>query len=266
MVRRRRLNPGALRAIVYAVLVHLAAIAIFAVSLRWGESGRPQHEMIEAVVVPAQDTKSPPAPMASAERAHDEMQRHPEEEAHARAEAEHQRQVALQKKQEEERKRLEAERRNTQAEKKRRKEEAKRRAAEQEKARKEKEAALRQKQAIEALRAQLEAEERARAAAARRDQALAAADRYLALIRQKVERNWSPPVGARQGLECIVRVRLTAGGGVLEARVVRGSGDAAFDRSVESAVHKAAPLPVPESREIFDDFFRELEFVFRPQE
>lgn len=272
MVRRRRWSPGTWRAIVYAVLVHLAAVAIFAVSLRWGQSRQPPGEVIEAVAVPLPEAKSSPsAAQASAEREAAEAQRRREEEEQARAqraETERQRQIALQKKQEEERKRLEAERRKAEAvaaERRRREEEEKRRAAQEEKARKEKEAALRQKQAEEALRAQLEAEERARAEAARHAQELAAADRYRALIRQKVERNWSRPVGARPGLECIVRVRLTPGGEVLEARVVRGSGDAVFDRSVERAVYKAAPLPVPESREVFEQF-RELEFIFKPGE
>jgi colicin import membrane protein len=61
-----------------------------------------------------------------------------------------------------------------------------------------------------------------------------------------------------------VRVRLVAGGEVLQATVVQSSGNAAFDRSVENAVYKASPLPIPDDKALFD-YFRELEFKFRPE-
>jgi colicin import membrane protein len=49
------------------------------------------------------------------------------------------------------------------------------------------------------------------------------------------------------------------------AVVVRGSGNAAFDRSVENAVHKASPLPLPPDPTLFEHY-REIEFLFNPQE
>jgi colicin import membrane protein len=273
--RPRRLSPGAWRAIVYALLVHLAALAVFALSLHLSRPERPAaaQRAIEAVVVSPPPDASPAPPKADAEaearrreQQEEEMRRRQAEEAHrAQQEAERRRQLALEKRQEEERRRREreqeTERRRAaaalEAERKQRaEEEKKRRAAAEELAR--------QRQAEEALRAALEAEERARTEAARRAQAAAAADRYKVLIRQKVERHWSRPAGSRQGLECIVRVRLTPGGEVIEARVVRSSGNAVFDRSVESAVFKASPLPVPDSPELFE-YFRELDFIFRPE-
>lgn len=273
--RPRRLSPGAWRAIVYALLVHLAALAVFALSLHLSRPERPAaaQRAIEAVVVSPPPDASPALPKADAEaearrreQQEEEMRRRRAEEAHrAQQEAERRRELALEKRQEEERRRREreqeTERRRAaaalEAERKQRaEEEKKRRAAAEELAR--------QRQAEEALRAALEAEERARTEAARRVQAAAAADRYKVLIRQKVERHWSRPAGSRQGLECIVRVRLTPGGEVIEARVVRSSGNAVFDRSVESAVFKASPLPVPDSPELFE-YFRELDFIFRPE-
>ncbi len=267
--RPRRLSPGAWKAIVYALMVHLAALAVFTVSLRLGQPERiaPTPQAIEAVVV------SPPVAPSAASEAQAEAgaevhrRRQQEEQARrARQEAERQQQLALQRRQqeEEERRRREAQ---EQAERRRaalREAERKKQAEAEEKARRQREAALRQKQAEAELQEALAAEERARAEAARGAQALAAAGRYERLIRQKVERHWSRPAGSRQGLECIVRVRLAPGGEVLEARVVRSSGNAVFDRSVESAVYKAAPLPLPESPELFG-YFRELEFIFRPE-
>lgn len=86
---------------------------------------------------------------------------------------------------------------------------------------------------------------------------------YTGLIRQKVERNWRQPPGNITGLSCVVRVRLIPGGDVVDAQVIKSSGNSFFDRSVELATRKAAPLPVPNDPNMFS-YFRTLEFYFRP--
>jgi colicin import membrane protein len=53
------------------------------------------------------------------------------------------------------------------------------------------------------------------------------------------------------------------GGDVVSVRIVRSSGDPVFDRSVESAVFQAAPLPVPSEPHLFEAF-REFNFIFDP--
>jgi len=45
--------------------------------------------------------------------------------------------------------------------------------------------------------------------------------------------------------------------------VVKSSGNIAFDRSVEAAVRKADPLPMPRSKRLAAQF-RDIEFVFEP--
>ncbi len=45
--------------------------------------------------------------------------------------------------------------------------------------------------------------------------------------------------------------------------VIRSSGDPVFDRSVESAVLKASPLPLPGDAALFTHF-REINFNFDP--
>ena len=85
-----------------------------------------------------------------------------------------------------------------------------------------------------------------------------------AAIQAKVERNWlRPPGTGEQGLRCTVRVRLGSTGSVLLVNVVKSSGNSAFDRSVEAAVRKADPLPMPRSERLLAQF-REIEFVFEP--
>ncbi len=83
-------------------------------------------------------------------------------------------------------------------------------------------------------------------------------------IQQRVERNWLKPQSYHAGLSCIIQVRLAPGGKVIEARVIRSSGDPAFDRSAEVAVHKASPLPIPADPAVFATF-QEFNFLFKPQ-
>ena len=166
-----------------------------------------------------------------------------------------------------ENKRRAEEKRLAEAEKKRKAEEARRRA--QEEKRKQAEAEARRR--AEAKR-KAEAEARARAEKKAREEALQAQlaaeqdarerDRYVAAIKQQIENNWLRPPSARTNLRCTLRVRLIPGGDVIAVSVVEGSGNAAFDRSVETAVRKAAPLPVP-SGGLFESF-RDLTLVFDP--
>ncbi|MEW7981850.1 MAG: cell envelope integrity protein TolA [gamma proteobacterium symbiont of Phacoides pectinatus] len=170
---------------------------------------------------------------------------------------EKQRNAAEARKAAEEKQRKEAEARKMAEEKQRKAAEAKR-AAEEKK-----------RKAAEAKRA---AEERARQARAAREAEMRAAleaeenarevDRYRGLIRQYIERNWVRPAGIGEGLSCTLSVRLAPGGAVLDASVVRGSGNGAFDRSARAAVYKADPLPVP-SGGLFESF-RGIEIIFAP--
>ena len=84
----------------------------------------------------------------------------------------------------------------------------------------------------------------------------------MGLIQSKVNRNWVRPVGT-EGLKCTVRVRLGTSGSVLLVNVVESSGNTAFDRSVEAAVRKADPLPMPKSPRL-QAVFRDLTFIFDP--
>lgn len=120
------------------------------------------------------------------------------------------------------------------------------------------------------LRQQLEEEdqqqlaaEQKRLAAVRAQRLRSEVARYTALITQKVERNWIRPADAKSGFSCIVAVQLMPGGGVVRASVIRSCGNAMLDRSVEAAVYKSTPLPVPGDPEIFNEF-RELQFKFKP--
>ena len=140
-----------------------------------------------------------------------------------------------------ERKRIEAERKKAQAER-RRIETARRRAAER---------ALQEAIARDARR--LEEERLALLDAGRTD--------YIAQIKAKIDRNWLRPPGTAAGLKCVVRVSQIPGGEVVQAEIQSSSGNVAFDRSVEEAVLRSSPLPVPKDPSLFD---RNVVITFEP--
>jgi len=251
----RRL-PGGRKAIVYAVLVHLALIALVVVGFRW--QAKPP---------------APPAKVVQAQAVNDaETQK--EIERRKKQEREREQQETKKKHEQQERERLE----QTKIAEQKRKDEDKRKAVEAEKKRKhdaqqaeikkKKEAEERRKSAESSLKEQLVREEKERTEAKTKAEQAARAQSELAriegLIRQKVERNWVRPAGWTKGMECVVRVRLAPTGEVISAAISRPSGSPAFDRSVENAVYKASPLPLPEDKGLFEHF-RELELRFRPE-
>lgn len=188
--------------------------------------------------------------------------------------AEQERQLELKQNQEEQqrrqleerqlRERQEAERRReAEAERQRQAEAERKRVADVE--RKQKEAAERRRAAEEAraqaareaeLRSQLEEEEG-------RNQAENAGllNQYIAMIEQRIVRNWNRPPSARTGLECEVRVAQTPSGTVLSVQLGRCNGDAAVRQSIEAAVMRSSPLPPPPDPRLFE---RNLVLIFRP--
>ena len=88
--------------------------------------------------------------------------------------------------------------------------------------------------------------------------------KYKGLIRSQITRNWIFPASYQKGMKCKILVRLIPSGDVVSVRIIQSSGNSAFDRSVEMAVNKASPLPVPKSSTGLFDHFREVEFVFDP--
>jgi len=86
--------------------------------------------------------------------------------------------------------------------------------------------------------------------------------RYIADIKNKVERNWIRPASARSSSSCKVAVSQIPGGEVVNVTVTQCIGDDVFLRSVEAAVYKASPLPRPSDPALFE---RQILFNFKPK-
>ena len=87
--------------------------------------------------------------------------------------------------------------------------------------------------------------------------------KHIRSIAARVSAAFSYPPGLEEGLSCTLYVRMIPGGEVIEARVIKSSGSATFDRQAENAVRKASPLPVPDEPRLFSRM-REIQFTFDP--
>lgn len=120
---------------------------------------------------------------------------------------------------------------------------------------------LDEKRRLDEARRKADAERTARElAATARNKALA---EYVNRIRAKVRQSWILPQDLQGNPQCVFKVVQLPTGEVLEARLVKGSGNAAYDEAVHRAILKSSPLPLPASRE---HFYRELELTFRPRD
>ena len=89
--------------------------------------------------------------------------------------------------------------------------------------------------------------------------------KYMSLFIDRISKVWIEPPSYKKGLKCTVFVRLIPGGDVLHVEVIESSGDTFFDRSVETAVRKAVPFPLPPDPDLFESF-REWRIIFDPSQ
>lgn len=117
----------------------------------------------------------------------------------------------------------------------------------------------------------VDAAQAAKAAQAEQERAAQAAaigkvvDEFVMRIKAKIKRNIVMPPDVQDNMQAEFDVILIPGGSVLSTRLVRPSGNAAYDEAVERAIMKAQPLPLPPDVAMFNRF-RELHLTFTPKE
>ncbi len=92
----------------------------------------------------------------------------------------------------------------------------------------------------------------------------ATTDKYRHLILHAIAQQWIIPPEMNKHLETKLAVHLAPGGMVLEVIIVKSSGNAVLDRSAQTAVYKASPLPVPKNNGLFHTF-RQINLTVRPE-
>ena len=281
------------RAVLYALIVHLAIVGILVVSFKWVDkptlpSIDKGEKIVNAVAVDAKQIEKELKGIKAAEtRRQRELERQVkraeakrQKEEKLAADAKRKREVekqataqeqeklkALEKERKEEEKRLADTKRRREAEKQaaeqQRQQDQERLKAIEDK-RKQEQARLdeiEQKKRDEEMRRKLDAEEKQRAQELSKRQQ-SDIDKYRILIEAKVRQNWNVPPSAKEGMSCELLVRLIPSGDVISVQLTKSSGDTVFDRSVENAIHKASPLPVPSAETGLFDVFRDLRFPF----
>jgi colicin import membrane protein len=88
--------------------------------------------------------------------------------------------------------------------------------------------------------------------------------KYRHLILQSIAQQWIIPPDLDKHLETRLAVRLAPGGMVLDVIIIKGSGNTVLDRSAQTAVYKASPLPVPRENGLFNSF-RQINLTVRPE-
>lgn len=126
--------------------------------------------------------------------------------------------------------------------------------------------ALKSKRAAEAA-AKSAADEQQKARDALAAQQAAAAkreiDKYMDGIRTRVKRFVLVPPSVQGNPEADFSVTLLPGGEVLDVRLNKSSGNAAYDAAIEAAIRKAQPYTVPTGDQ-FQQYFRRFTMAFRP--
>lgn len=89
--------------------------------------------------------------------------------------------------------------------------------------------------------------------------------KYVQMIQGHVKRHIVEPPNLQGNPQVEFEVTLIPGGEVLNVKLKRGSGVAAYDTAVERAILKASPLPLPPDPTLFQQF-RELHLRIRPKE
>jgi colicin import membrane protein len=89
-------------------------------------------------------------------------------------------------------------------------------------------------------------------------------DRFAALIKQAISRQWIVPSDVSKNSQCRWQIHLAPSGDVLDVRLLASSGNAALDRAAKLAIYKASPLPVPRAHQLYAHF-KSFKLTMRPE-
>ncbi|HET9581055.1 MAG TPA: cell envelope integrity protein TolA [Usitatibacter sp.] len=271
----KRPQPGRLRAIFLAVLVHALFLSLIVFGITWQSrpTGPLQAELWDKL--PPAKTSAPPKPQPPKPEPPKPEPPKPEPpkpeppkpappkpevkpeppkpdpaiaEKAERLKKEKEKQERLEREKKEKAEKAEKAKKEEQARKKREQDEADRkRREEEERAREERERQI--------------AEQRARQEAAQAQQR--EIDKYISDIQRKIRSRANIPDTVTGNPTPSFRIRVLPGGEVLDITLVKPSGNRAYDAAIERAIRSASPLPVPPANSELFPRFRELNLDFR---
>lgn len=247
----KRRQPGRIRAVFLAVMVHAAFFALIVFGVTWqSQPPAPVEAELWDKLPPAPVAKAPdpkPPEPETAKREPPKPEPTPPKPPEVKPEPPKPNPAIA----------LKAEREKREKEKKQKEEEAKKQREKEEAAKKKRDDDKRRQEEEKAKR---EAEKaRAEAAVAQRSEI----DRYINAIKVKIRGRANIPDTVIGNPEVHVRIRVLPGGEVLDIAVTRRSGNPTYDSAIERGIRSASPLPVPDaSSELFPQF-RDLNLIFK---
>ena len=270
-------EPGRGAAALLAVLMHILFFGLLVFGINW-QSKHPQATLVDLWVdlppppqqveppKPIPEVKAPPIPRQ-------EVKPEPKTETKPETKPEPVKPDILLKEKAEKEKAEKEKAEQEKAEKEKRKREEQQRLAEvKRKIEAEQQRQTKEQLAKEEESRQLQQDREAALKALQADQAAAQAATqnrlikdYIDKIQAKIQRYVVVPPDIQGNPQAVYKVVLLPGGDVLSATLVKSSGVPAYDGSIERAISKAQPLPLPPDPALFPRF-RELNLEFRPND
>ena len=250
-------QPGGIRAVILAVLVHAAFFGLIVFGVTWqSKPTAPSQAELWDQLPPAKTPKAEPPPEPPKPKVEPPPPPKPEvkpeppkPDPQIAIKAEREKRERLEKLKAEEKKKVEEKKKQDEAQKKKaEREEAEKKKREDDKRRRDEEVA---KQAAEKARAE-------KAAAVQTE-----VDRYINEIRAKIRGRANVPDTVTGNPDTHVRIRVLPGGEVLDITITKRSGNPAYDAAIERGIRSASPLPVPAANSELFPRFRELNLNFR---
>lgn len=252
----KRAQPGRVRAILLALLVHGLFFGLIVFGVSWQSKPTPPIEAELWDKLPPVAAKPPPEPPKPEPRPEPPKPEPPKPEPPKpdvkpeppKPDPEIALKAEREKREREKRKKDEDKKKDDEAKKKRDELEAAKK--KQEDAAKKKRDDDKRKRDEDAARQEAE---RARAAA--QDARQKVFNEYVDKIRAKIRSRANVPDTVTGKPNVQIQIRILPGGDVLDIRVLKSSGNRAYDTAIERAIRSAQPLPVPDaSSELFPQF------------
>ena len=91
-------------------------------------------------------------------------------------------------------------------------------------------------------------------------------EKFSSIIKKQVVDNWNKPKGVSQNLKTEIEIDLVPTGEILSYRILKGSGNEAFDESAMKAISRVNTFDgLVMQPKLFDDHFRKFILLFSPE-
>ena len=91
-------------------------------------------------------------------------------------------------------------------------------------------------------------------------------EKFSSIIKKQVVDNWNKPKGVGQNLKTEIEIDLLPTGEILSYRILKGSGNEAFDESAMKAISRVNTFDgLVMQPKLFDDHFRKFILIFSPE-